>query len=682
MEAKKILVISNNPLNRSDGNGRTLLNMMGNFNSSEMLNLFFNSSAKCSFEICEYYQISKKGCLKSKLVKNAVNCKKISNLDSLSSKPSKRNNKIRKTALSSILREKLYYSKNSMNSIYETIKDKGVDAILIQAGDFCFPLELGMYLCDKLSIPMMIFNSEDYCFKDWDYFRSKNKHSFFSRLFQKMLMSTYRKAVYFSDSNIYLTDDLREFYLEHFPNHSAKTIYNCSNLSLNLTCKDFKENLFVYSGNVGVGRIDSLIQIANTLNSINPKYKLSIASLCVDKKLIDKLTGCSNVVYLGSLSYLDNLKLLSEARIIFHAESFTTFYTRDTRFAFSSKIADSLSFLKPFIVFAPSTSSSYSYVNKYRCGYASSSIESLKESIMDALNSNSYRFFDASADAFNKRHSSKTNSSIFMNEYIRVKNNPNVQILISTYKKSKEEILLLGSRLGVSSNCIIRNQCGSNQNISYISNEIKLIESNDSGLSVNRNGLLSSATGKYIVFLDDDVTLYSNYEAKILDAFTRFPGLCALEFNMDRSDGHIHEELPFKYKKHSYIKTTSYGMNGVCFRRSYLVSNNLMFDVRFGSGTNLYCGEDSIFRQLFNKKKPYFLSSNQYLGEIDTAKESSWFKGRDEKYFSVRSKVYGYMHPTLYALYILRMAIKNKGNKDFHLKACMANGKAGKQMRN
>lgn len=257
----------------------------------------------------------------------------------------------------------------------------------------------------------------------------------------------------------------------------------------------------------------------------------------------------------------------------------------------------------------------------------------------------------------------------------------NIEILIPTFNKDLEEMRSIIKKANIFSDTIIRSQCGKNGFFEETVNtfKVKYIFADDIGTSKNRNELLKLSTKEFIVFIDDDLTFSNGCVETIESDFLFNKKSDAIEYSL-KFEGKEKNLLFKQYKKNSLLKTGNHGIISIVFKRMRLIEIKAEFDERFGPGTQCLCGEDTIFRHTYHKKLNNFITSSFVLGFVRN-EASSWFRGKNKKYFLDRSLVYGYNHPYLYWLFLIRMKLLNMRNKELCLLDCLKEAKRGYKMR-
>ena len=198
---------------------------------------------------------------------------------------------------------------------------------------------------------------------------------------------------------------------------------------------------------------------------------------------------------------------------------------------------------------------------------------------------------------------------------------------------------------------------------------VKLVTTDTRGLSKNRNIAIKniSEDAEYIMFSDDDLIFYDNYEDIIVSEFEKCPEADAIKFNIKAvSERQLSMKKISELKKLSRRDVTPFGVLGLVIKKDVFLKNKIRFNERFGTGTPNFCGEDSIFYQQLLKQKVVLFGSPLYIADIDQS-DSTWFRGHDEKYFTVAGMIINECYPILSFVLVIRSAIKAYKRKDSKL---------------
>ncbi|MGG5578473.1 glycosyltransferase family A protein [Myroides sp. C15-4] len=207
-----------------------------------------------------------------------------------------------------------------------------------------------------------------------------------------------------------------------------------------------------------------------------------------------------------------------------------------------------------------------------------------------------------------------------------------VQPLISTMNRDNFDFLLemnLGESYG-----IVNQGKFSASFFSYNEKGKFIYNSKDKGLSKSRNKAVSLAKGDIILLCDDDVIYKANYSEIVNKAYSKIPDADIIVFkgistNLERQFHNFGDDI----KKMNFRDTLQCSSVLVSCKLKSIVSNEIMFDNRFGSGSGMYSsGEENIFLKdcLTRKLKIYY-----YPEVILTKKFSNslWFRGFTKEYF-------------------------------------------------
>ena len=423
---KKILILSNNALSKSSSNGRTLENLLLGWPKNKLAQLYIISDEP-DFDVCNnYYFVSDLDAVKAlfgKLNDGRVQYKNESREIQLNKRPNV-NNKIKKNAFTMLARELVWGTKKWMNfGFNEWVSSYQPEVILLQAGDSAFMCNLAQNLSRKFEAPLIIYNSEGYYFKNYDYFRAKGFSHFLYPVYKKLFCHSFEKTIKLASMSIYICEALKKEYDTTF-NLPSETIYTATTLKpfdmvrKKIKCDDFTVS---YLGNLGVGRLDSLCEIGEILNCIDPNAHLDIYGKCPNEKNRKKMEESKGIRYKGFISYEQVIKVMHESDLLVHVESFEEFYREDSKFAFSTKIADSLASGTCFLLYAPKEMACYQYLQNNNAAYVASNKNELEKCIRAIIHEKDGRkkFLDNAQRLVLKNHDAKKNAEHFQELLMR-----------------------------------------------------------------------------------------------------------------------------------------------------------------------------------------------------------------------------------------------------------------------
>lgn len=204
-----------------------------------------------------------------------------------------------------------------------------------------------------------------------------------------------------------------------------------------------------------------------------------------------------------------------------------------------------------------------------------------------------------------------------------------VEVLLSCMN---QEDFSLVDRCKIRTDAVIVNQHNNNSYAQTTLGErkIRMFSSTQRGLSRSRNYALSQAVGDICLLCDDDVTYVDNYEAVVIEAFRKLPQADVIVFNTNLVNAFEPRNPIVKIRKAPRFK--SYGSVRIAFRLNSVRHANVWFNVNFGAGSKYSAGEEALWLMELRKKG---LQVYEYPATICTVdySESTWFTGRNKKYF-------------------------------------------------
>lgn len=418
MKNKRILIISNECLSNSSSNGRTLRNFLIGW-EKENLAQFYIKDGNPDYSICSnYYNVTDEQALNSFLLK------KKNNKSSNSYRHNDiKNKKIRRSAISMFIRDIVWNSNRWMDSDFnDWINEFNPNIILFQAGDSAFPYILTLRIARKFNIPYIIYNSENYYFKKYDYFRSKGFSKLIYPLYHTYFKSKFKKTIKKASLSIYNSEDLKNDYLNEF-NLPSEYVYTATELETKIYPK--KNNnppVISYLGNLGVGRAEVLIEIANAISKIDKNIYLDIYGSIPNEEIKNKIMTNKSVRFNGFISYNKVIDVMRTSDILIHAENFKPFYKEGLKRAFSTKIADYLASGTCFLLYAPEDLTCTKYLRTNKVAHVISDSSFLYQNLLDVIKDNNFRtkYLNNALNIVNKNHDFKKNAKKFQDLILKV----------------------------------------------------------------------------------------------------------------------------------------------------------------------------------------------------------------------------------------------------------------------
>jgi len=205
-----------------------------------------------------------------------------------------------------------------------------------------------------------------------------------------------------------------------------------------------------------------------------------------------------------------------------------------------------------------------------------------------------------------------------------------IQVLIASMNQTDHCLL---NKMNIQSDAIVGNQCDRNSVDEFIFNghSIKYLNFAERGVGLNRNNALMRASADICLFADDDMRYFDGYEDIVIKAFVDNPKADVIIFNLK-------EKKPTRYinrniRRVNCLNFLRYGAARIAIKTNSVRLEGIFFNQCFGGGTEHSAGEDNLFLSSCLKKGLKVYTSPCFIAELLEDRESSWFKGYNEKYF-------------------------------------------------
>lgn len=452
---KRILTISNECFSEKTSNGRTISKLLSRFSSDELAQFYIHGEPDYSTCV-RYYSVSDRDALNAFLFRTSKRNPMVKEKDfdiqkqkngpqenaagvaaCIADEPlgltksaeqkSKRTEagteklpenhgtipaeqqKIQRSCKNLVLRDIVWRSNRWWKKDFsEFLREFSPEVVLLQAGDSPFMYAIARKIAKRFHASLVMFNTENYVLKKRLYAGAKEK-SIWHLLLRHRLRVQYRRFMKKADFCIYNTQWLEEAYQKAYP-HSGKsrTFYVATQLQ---PAKSEPSDGFrvTYCGNLGVGRTTPLHEFARVLQRAIPEATLNIYGKFQTARERSAFETLPNVRYFGVVPYEQIPAILAASTLVLHCENPKR--AEDLRYAFSTKIADSLACGRPFLVYASREYPFVNYLAEHKCAHIASSPEELYH-ILTACKDRA--FCDSTLDnahkLANENHSVRTNA--------------------------------------------------------------------------------------------------------------------------------------------------------------------------------------------------------------------------------------------------------------------------------
>lgn len=333
-----------------------------------------------------------------------------------------RKNVGKKTLPKVMLRELVWAFKRWKSSNFEQwIENFNPDIVVLQFGDSSFMIDIALYVAQSRNIPLVVYNTEGYYFfpRNW-HFKSKLDGILFP-IYKHSYQTKVRKLMAYASHSVYLNDKLQDDYDKEFGGKSS-VIYNSSGLQhCNAPAFDNDVPHISYLGNLGLDRDSALAEVGEVLYNIDSRYHIDVYGNA-DEKIARTLNEAKGVVFHGCVSYDKVKEVIDDSDILFHVESERGYKERQLQYAFSGKIADSVSSGKCFVLYAPKELACSKYIIETGAGWFADNKAKLKQVIVKIINNTQERnvVLEKAKVVAEQNHSFEGNARKFQNILLNV----------------------------------------------------------------------------------------------------------------------------------------------------------------------------------------------------------------------------------------------------------------------
>ncbi len=386
---RKILVLSTEAWDDTNSGGNTYSNLFSDWEDGEFSNVFCRSASPNNRICKKYFRITD-----GMLLKNLFRPSKIGQAFLLEGEPTQREEegeRKEKKLISFIHRHnfRLAYAVEDILWKGKGWKNKKLDHFLEeQAPDVIFSFaiptvqreRLLSYLREKTGAKVVLMIADHVCAR---YFSTQGKRG-------KAATKRMRKILGMADKVYAITDELADAYGKEFSVDVSILRKGCRFETE--TRKQVGEPArIVYAGNLLYGRLEILQRLAATLSKLNGegmKAALEIYSgTPISEEEAEKLNILGASTFFGVKPFSEIKRILAEADLLLHVESFEEKQMETVKYSFSTKITDALESGGGLLVIGPNGISSVEYSRKIPGATVIDSLEKVEERLRALLSS-------------------------------------------------------------------------------------------------------------------------------------------------------------------------------------------------------------------------------------------------------------------------------------------------------
>lgn len=143
-------------------------------------------------------------------------------------------------------------------------------------------------------------------------------------------------------------------------------------------------------------------------------------------------------------------------------------------------------------------------------------------------------------------------------------------------------------------NILVINQTDEKRPLTSDHENIRVINSEERGLSHSRNLAIREAIGEICLVADDDVQYVENLNDIVIDAYSTYKDAAVITFQMNNAEGALYRDYPdITYHTSKTIRS----VNGVVisFKTGALLKTETYYDLNFGLGCTFQTANEYVF---------------------------------------------------------------------------------------
>lgn len=380
---KKILLISHLPISTDTNVGKTLFNLFSGYPKEKISQIYFTESGD-KIPGVNYLYIDELLLLKSFLNIN----KKSTKVEGGHNKSRTREliyNKLNlRSPLALLMRDLLWrFSMRDSSKIYCWLDSINPDIIFLAPGYSIFTYRMACNFSKHCGARIVTYFMEDF----YNERRFSLSPFFWIRydLFRGAVKKCVKESALIFTINESLTKDYKSLFKK-----DVFTLFNPSPYLSIPVSKKGKSNMFsfFYGGNVGIGRIDVLLEIGRVIELLNSEgfnAQLLLYGEIKSESIINSINSINSIHYGGAISSDELVDAIANSDCLLHVESFEKKYIAKTRKAFSTKIPEYLSSGKLIVAVGPNNIESVNYLYRTKSAVIVDNIEFLYDKLKAIL---------------------------------------------------------------------------------------------------------------------------------------------------------------------------------------------------------------------------------------------------------------------------------------------------------
>ena len=181
---------------------------------------------------------------------------------------------------------------------------------------------------------------------------------------------------------------------------------------------------------------------------------------------------------------------------------------------------------------------------------------------------------------------------------------------------------------------------------------IKVINSYETGVAKSRNLALKNASGKIIIFTDDDVEYLPETCKTIIESHNRFDSAEAILFQAQKSDSKLLKPYPSNIQNPiTVLSILNCGTIEITLKTEHINPSEFKFDERFGINGIFGLGDEPLFLMDLKRKAKRIIFVNKTIVQHESL--SSISKNSFQKNYFTHGAFYKQIFPKYHFLWLL-----------------------------
>lgn len=320
----------------------------------------------------------------------------------------------RHTPLTHLLRKVLWRKKYwNTKQFNQWLDDFNPECVFLSFSNDFFILEIALYIAEKFNIPICSSTGDDY------YFDNKFSLNPLYYIYHEWYKSLNRRVFRHRGSAIYIGNKIRDKYNCAF-GLDGETVYLVSEIERRPFRPINPERFTVrYFGNIGFGRNLSLCDVATALARIKPDIKVEVYSGERHADKVRPLINHPNIDFKGSIPYTEVIDKTVDSDILLVVEGLGKSDINLTRYALSTKVADSLASGCNIVGYGSHECGAIEYLEEIGCVTLGHDIDELEASLRAMI-------YNVEIQLYNYRKATE----VFQSNHTREESNARVEHII------------------------------------------------------------------------------------------------------------------------------------------------------------------------------------------------------------------------------------------------------------